>query len=60
MPGRRRDVLVEVILLAAAAERGRLPDSDAAGEPRQVIAHDVDLRHAGGGRSIEGLSQKAP
>ncbi len=58
-PGRRRDVLVDVILLAAAAERGRLPDSNTAGEPRQVIAHDVDLRQASGRRSVERASRKA-
>ena len=50
--GRRRDVRMDVILLAAAAERGRLSDRDAAGDPRQVIAHDVDLRQPGAtGRS---------
>ena len=58
-PGRRRDVLVDVILLAAASERGRLPDSDVAGGPRQVIAHDVDLRGTSPRRSVEQADRKA-
>jgi len=52
-------VLVVVILLAAARERGKLPDSDADGEPRQVIAHDVDLREPSGRRSVQRASRKA-